>query len=199
MRWFLKPLLFMILLLPCAWLLYAVFTENLGANPVENLLHELGSWSLRLILLTLLITPLRRFSGWNWPIKVRRMIGLFAFFYVCLHLLVYAGLDLEFDWSFLTEDVLERPYITIGFLAWLLLIPLAVTSNRVMIRKLGKRWKSLHKLVYLVASLGVIHFFWLVKKDLREPLIYLAILIVLMLLRIPGKWFSRTNKASVSS
>jgi len=199
MRRFLKPLLFLILLLPFAWLLYAVFTENLGANPVEYLLHELGAWSLRFILLTLLMTPLRRFSGWSWPLKVRRMIGLFAFFYVCLHLLVYAGLDLEFNWPFLTEDVLERPYITIGFLAWLLLIPLAVTSNRVMIRKLGKRWKSLHKLVYLVASLGIIHFFWLVKKDLREPLIYLAIFIVLMLFRIPGKWFSRTNKVSVPS
>jgi len=197
MRRLLKPLVFLVLLLPLTWLIYAALTENLGANPVENLLHELGGWSLRMMLLTLLMTPLRRLSGWSWPIKIRRMLGLFAFFYVCLHLFVYTGLDLGFDWPYLTEDILERPYITIGFLAWLLLIPLAVTSNRKMIRKLGKRWKSLHRLVYLIMTLGLIHFVWLIKKDLREPLIYCAIFLVLMALRAPLQWFSRTKKTSV--
>ena len=195
-RVYLKPIFFLVLLLPFIWLSYAAFTENLGANPVEELLRELGAWSLRILLLTLFMTPLKRMTGWNWPVKVRRMTGLFAFFYVCIHLLVYTGLDLGFDWPYLAEDILERPYITIGFLAWLLLIPLAVTSTRTMIRRLGWRWKALHRLVYLIAALGVTHYIWLVKKDLREPLIYLAVFLLLMLFRLFIFEMSRVKKVS---
>jgi len=120
-------------------------------------------------------------------LRIRRMLGLFAFFYVTLHFVIYAGLDLGLDWSHLGEDIIKRPFITIGFLAWLLLIPLALTSTNAMMRRLGRRWKKLHKLVYLIGMLGVVHFVWLVKKDLLEPLIYAGIFIVLMLLRLPSR------------
>lgn len=179
-----KPTVFLLCLIPFMYLLVGIYTENLGANPIEYLAHRTGDWSLRFMLIALAVTPLRRITGWTYPLKLRRMLGLFAFFYVTIHLFVYAVLDLGLDWSFLAEDILERPYITIGFTAWVLLIPLAVTSNRAMMRLLGKRWKQLHKLVYLIGLLGVIHYWWLVKKDLQEPLIYAAILLLLMLMRI---------------
>ena len=184
-----KPFLFLLSLVPFLYLLYAVFMnpDVLGANPVEYITHETGAWSLRFLLLTLLMTPLRRYTGWTFPIRIRRMLGLFAFFYVTVHFFIYAGLDLGLDFSLLGEDILERPYITIGFLAWLLLIPLAVTSTNAMMRRLGRRWKKLHSLVYLIGFLGVVHFIWLIKKDLQEPLIYAAIFIALMMTRIPWK------------
>jgi sulfoxide reductase heme-binding subunit YedZ len=184
-----KPVLFLLALVPFLFLLYAALMDPdiLGANPVEYLTHETGAWSLRFLLLTLLMTPLRRYTGWSYPLRVRRMLGLFAFFYVTLHFFIYAGLDLGLDVSHLSEDILDRPYITIGFLAWLLLIPLAFTSTKAMMRRLGRRWKKLHSLVYLIGLLGVVHFIWLIKKDLQEPLIYAAIFIALMITRIPLK------------
>jgi len=187
--WLFKPTIFLLSLIPFLYLLYAVLLdpESLGANPVEHLTHETGAWSLRFLLLTLAMTPLRRLSNSSYPIKVRRMLGLYAFFYVTLHFLIYAGLDLGLDWGHLGEDIAERPFITIGFLAWLLLIPLAATSTNGMMRRMGKHWKKLHKLVYLIGMLGVGHFLWLVKKDLQEPLIYIAIFVILMLFRMPGK------------
>jgi len=183
----LKPSLFLLSLTPFAYLLYGALLdpESLGANPVEYLTHETGGWSLRFLLITLLMTPLRRYTGWSYPLRMRRMFGLFAFFYVTVHFFIYAGLDLGLDISHLSEDILDRPYITIGFLAWLLLIPLAFTSTKSMMRRLGRRWKKLHSLVYLIGLLGVVHFIWLIKKDLQEPLIYAAIFILLMLTRIP--------------
>ncbi|NOY67640.1 MAG: sulfoxide reductase heme-binding subunit YedZ [Gammaproteobacteria bacterium] len=186
----LKPVVFLICLIPFAYLLTGVFTENLGANPVEYLARSTGDWSLRFLLIVLAVTPLRRITGWRFLIKLRRMLGLFAFFYVTVHLLVYAVLDLTLDWSFLLEDILERPYITIGFTAWVLLIPLAVTSTNRMMRWLGKRWKTLHKLVYLIGLLGVIHYWWLIKKDLQEPIIYATILFVLLAMRVNKKYFN---------
>jgi sulfoxide reductase heme-binding subunit YedZ len=186
---FAKPVVWLLSLIPFLYLLYAVTLapDILGANPVEYITHESGAWSLRFILLTMLMTPLRRLTGWVLPLRIRRMLGLFAFFYVTLHFVIYAVLDLGLDWSHLGEDIIKRPFITIGFLAWLLLIPLAMTSTNAMMRRLGRRWKKLHKLVYLIGMLGVVHYVWLVKKDLLEPLIYAGIFIVLMLLRLPSR------------
>lgn len=171
-------------LVPFGVLLWWMFTQNLGANPVEYLTHRTGDWTLRFLLLTLAMTPLRRMSGWRWPIRIRRMLGLFAFFYACLHLLVYLLLDLRLDLTVVAEDILKRPYITVGFTAFVALIPLAVTSTNRMMRRLGRRWQQLHRLIYVIAPLGVLHFIWLVKADLREPLLYAAILAVLLGVRI---------------
>ena len=179
----LKPLLFILLLLPAIYLVYAAFTDDLGANPIEKLLHETGFWTLTFLILTLTISPLRKLTSWNKLIQFRRMIGLFTFFYAFLHFGVYLGLDSFFEWSEIVEDLTKRPYITIGFTAFILLIPLAVTSTKGWIRKLGKRWQKLHKLIYVIAVLGVIHFWWLVKKDITEPLIFVLILIVLFTVR----------------
>lgn len=180
-----KTPLFLLCLTPAAWLGWEAYSQALGANPVEALLHRSGAWTLRMLLLTLAMTPLRLVSGQTEFIRVRRMLGLFAFFYACLHFTIYAVLDLGLDWSFIGEDILERPYITVGFTAFVLLWPLALTSTRAAVRRLGARWKKLHRLVYGIAVLGVVHFYWLVKADVREPLIYGAILASLLLLRVP--------------
>jgi methionine sulfoxide reductase heme-binding subunit len=165
---------------------------GLGANPIERVLHHTGWWALVLLLVTLAITPLRRVTGFNPLIKVRRPAGLFAFFYATLHFGIYLGLDRVFEWGFIVEDVAERPFITVGFLAWLLLIPLAVTSTRGWIRKLGKRWTLLHRLVYVSAVLGVIHFYWRVKADTRVPLLFAAVFVALMMLRM--EWTGRVAR-----
>jgi sulfoxide reductase heme-binding subunit YedZ len=178
-----KPLLFIFSALPAGYLIYALFTENLGANPIEKLLHETGFWTLTFLLITLSITPLRKLTGWNKTIQFRRMIGLFSFFYAFMHFAVYLGLDRIFEWSEIVEDLSKRPYITIGFTAFIMLIPLTVTSTKGWIRKLGKKWQKLHRLIYLIAVLGVIHFWWLVKKDISEPLIFALILVTLFGLR----------------
>ena len=178
-----KPLLFVLLLLPAVGL----FFMDLGANPVESVTHHTGDWALRLLLATLAITPIRRFTGWHELIQLRRMLGLYAFFYASLHLLTYFVLDRELQLSGLWEDIVERPYITIGFAVFLLLLPLAITSTNAMMRRLGRNWLRLHKLVYPAAFGAVLHFIWLVKADLREPLIYLAVLVLLMLARLPLK------------
>lgn len=159
---------------------------GLGANPIERVLHHTGWWALALLLATLAITPLRRVSGRNELARLRRPMGLFAFFWATVHLGIYLGLDQMLDWPFIIEDVLERPFITVGFAAWVILLPLAATSTRGWIRRLGKRWTLLHRGAYLAAVLGVIHFYWRVKADTREPLIFAAIFVALMALR--SRW-----------
>lgn len=175
-----KPLVFCVSLLPLAWLCWLAWHDRLGANPVETLSHRTGDWSLRFLLLTLAVTPLRRLSGWNWLLKFRRMLGLFAFFYVCLHLGVYLIFDQFFDPSAILEDIAKRPYITVGFAGFLLLIPLAATSTNGMIKRLGRNWQRLHRLVYLIGMLGVVHYWWLVKADISEPLLYAGLLTILL-------------------
>ncbi|MFO1420885.1 MAG: protein-methionine-sulfoxide reductase heme-binding subunit MsrQ [Candidatus Competibacteraceae bacterium] len=190
-----KPLVFAASLLPLAWIIWLGWQGQLGANPVETLSHRTGDWSLRFLLLTLAVTPLRRLTGRNGLIKFRRMLGLFAFFYVCLHLGVYLVFDQFFDWGAIVADIAKRPYITVGFTGWLLLIPLAVTSTHGMIRRLGRNWQRLHRLVYLIGVLGVLHYLWLVKADLTEPLLYGGILGALLGYRL---WWWRAHSATVN-
>jgi sulfoxide reductase heme-binding subunit YedZ len=172
-------------LLPLLGLIVGFTRDELGADPIEKITHETGEWGLRFLLLTLCITPLRKFSGWNWLAPHRRTLGLICFFYACLHFATYLVFDLAFDFSFLGEDILERPYITVGFATFLVLSSLALTSNKRAIRKLKKRWVTLHRLVYLAGIGAVVHFLWLVKADLREPLIYAFILAGLLAARLP--------------
>ena len=186
LRW-LKALLFLLCLVPLGRLVLEALGYaglGLGANPIEELIHRLGKWGLNFLLITLAVTPLRRLTGWAWLVRLRRMLGLFAFFYVSMHFLVYAGLDQRFDVPAIVEDIAKRPYITIGMTALLLLLPLAVTSTNAMMRRLGRRWKRLHRLVYVIAILGVWHFYWQVKLDTLEALIYAAILAVLLGFRL---------------
>ena len=178
---------------PLLWTGTRVLTDNLGANPIEAVLHFAGRWTLILLLAGLSITPIRRLTGWNQIIKVRRLVGLFAFFYASLHLLLYLGLDQGFAWSYIWEDVAERPFITSGFGAFLLLLPLAVTSTKGWIRRLGKRWQRLHRLVYPAAVLGVLHFFWKVKADTFWPLLAAMVLAVLLLARVPWRRFLKSG------
>jgi sulfoxide reductase heme-binding subunit YedZ len=159
---------------------FAVAGLSLGANPIEELLHRLGKWGLNFLLITLAVTPLQRLTGWAWLVRFRRMLGLYAFFYVLLHFLAYAGLDQRFALGPILEDIAERPFITIGVAALVLLVPLAVTSTNAMMRRLGRRWKQLHRLIYVIAILGVWHFYWQVKLDTLEPTIYAAILVALL-------------------
>ncbi|HZW50839.1 MAG TPA: protein-methionine-sulfoxide reductase heme-binding subunit MsrQ [Rudaea sp.] len=182
-----KPLVFIACLLPLAHLVWDAVQGTLGTDPVAQLEHRSGDWALRLLLATLAITPLRRISGWHKAIRFRRMLGLFAFFYVSVHLTIYLAIDLGGFWSQLLGEIIKRPYITVGFAAWLLLIPLALTSTQAMMRRLGRNWQRLHRLIYPIALLGVLHYFWLVKADHREPAVYLAIWVVLMMLRLPMK------------
>ena len=187
-RW-LKPALFAAALIPFGYLVVGLLADGLGANPVETITHMSGEWALRLLLLTLLVTPLRRATGLTWLVRLRRMLGLFAFFYVVVHFTTYALLDAGLDLAYVVEDVLERPYITVGFVTLCALVPLAATSTDAMIRRLGgARWRRLHRLAYFAGAGGVLHFLWLAfsKSDLREPLIYLAILVVLLVARLPA-------------
>lgn len=181
----LKPLVFALCLLPLAHLVWDAVQGTLGTDPVAQLEHRSGDWALRLLLATLAITPLRRLSGWHKAIRFRRMLGLFAFFYVSVHLTIYLTIDLGGFWSQLLGEIVKRPYVTVGFAAWLLLIPLALTSTQTMMRRLGRNWQRLHRLAYAIALLGVLHYFWLVKADHREPALYLGIWIALMLARLP--------------
>lgn len=184
-RWIgLKALAHALALLPLALLVRGALGDTLGADPVAAITHATGDWALRLLLLGLALTPLRRIIGQPWPIRLRRLVGLYAFFYSSLHLATYLVLDLGSYWSQILEDIVKRPYITVGFLAWLLLVPLALTSTKGWIRRLGRRWGQLHKLVYAVAALGVLHFVWLVKSDLREPLVYAGVLALLLGMRL---------------
>lgn len=194
MIWF-KTLLFALCLVPAARLVWLGLSDGLGANPIEFVIRSLGTWTLTLLLVTLAITPLRRLTGLNALIRVRRMLGLFAFFYASLHFLAYVGLDQFFDLRQILADIVKRPYITVGFTSFVLLIPLAVTSTNAMQRRLGgKGWQRLHRLVYLIAAGGVVHYLWLVKKDITAPALYGLVLIVLLGLRL---WWQRRPAASL--
>ena len=181
----LKPLVFAVSLLPLAQLLVGAWQGSLGANPIETITRSTGLWTLRFMLITLAVTPVRRLTGWNDAIRLRRMLGLFAFFYGSLHLLTYVWLDQFFDWASIVKDVAKRPFITAGFSAYVLLVPLAITSTAGMIRRLGgRRWRRLHRLAYATAALGVLHYWWLVKADIRPPRNYAIVLALLLLVRV---------------
>lgn len=172
-------------LTPALWLLWDFWRGNLSVNPIEDITHRTGWWALTLLTTALAITPIRRVTGWHDIIRFRRLVGLFAFFYATLHLLVYVVLDRFFAFGTVLEDIAERPFITVGFAAWLILLALAFTSTRGWIRRLGRKWQRLHRLVYLAGTLGVIHFYWKVKADTREPWVFIGILAVLLLARLP--------------
>jgi methionine sulfoxide reductase heme-binding subunit len=180
-----KIWIFGICLLPLARLIVLGLTGGLGANPIEFITHSTGTWTLVGLMVTLSVTPLRRLTGRAELIRYRRMLGLFTFSYACLHFITYIWLDQFFDPAAIAKDIVKRPFITVGFSAFVLLIPLAATSTHGMMRRLGRRWQQLHRLVYVVAMLGVIHYAWLVKKDLTEPLIYGAVLVLLLAMRLP--------------
>lgn len=190
-----KPLVFLLCLAPLLILGWRIGSNAIGPNPVETLLHFTGLWALRMLLVTLAVTPLRRLTGLPWLLRFRRMLGLFAFFYAVLHFAVYLVLDRTLVWEEILRDLTERPYIAVGFLALVPLLPLAITSTRGWMRRLGRRWQQLHRLVYVVAVLGVLHFLWLVKADLQEPLIYGALLGGLLAARLPWARLTRGRVA----
>ena len=182
-RFVYKPLVCIASLGPIVWLLmggFGVLGQSLGPDPIKLTLHTIGKTALNFLMLTLMVTPVRHLTGWTHILRIRRMLGLFAFSYALLHFLVYLGLDQELDFAGVTKDIVKRPYITVGFTALLLLVPLAVTSTNKMMRRLGRRWQKLHRLVYAITILGVWHYYWQVKRDVTEPLIYAAVLALLL-------------------
>jgi len=181
---FVKLIVFSISLLPLGSIVFDAVHHNLGANPIQMLQYRTGDWALRFLLITLALTPLKMLFGMVFQMRYRRMMGLFAFFYASLHLTVYVGLDQSFSWAHIMEDIPKSPYIVVGLSAFLLLIPLALTSTRRMIQRLGRNWQRLHRLIYASALLAVVHFFWLVKADLREPAIYAGVLAFLLGVRV---------------
>jgi methionine sulfoxide reductase heme-binding subunit len=181
-------------LAPAAWLGYAALTGGLGVNPIEELTHTTGMAALVILLVTLAVSPLRRLTGWNPLVQLRRPLGLFAFFYALLHFSIWMVLDLGFQLEWVWEDIRERPYITAGFIGFVLMIPLAVTSTRGWIRRLGKRWAVLHRLIYVSAALGILHFYWRVKADAWLPVAMAVILAGLLAARVPGWLESRRRK-----
>jgi len=187
---------------PALTLVWGGFVSgDLGPNPVETITHSTGDWALRLLLTTLAVTPLRKISGNSAVMRFRRMLGLYTFFYVCLHLLTYVWLDAFFSLDYIWDDIAKRLYITAGFTGFCLLLPLALTSTNAMIRRLGaRRWQRLHRLAYAAALAGTLHFLWLVKADIREPLVYLAVFAILMLARTPlvSRRLSRLRPAHIA-
>jgi sulfoxide reductase heme-binding subunit YedZ len=179
-----KRIIFVLSLWPLLSIGINIFQNNLGANPVEFIERHFGEWTLIYLCLTLSMTPLRNITGTAQWILYRRMLGLFTFFYATIHLLCYLGIDYQFAWLDIKNDIVKHRYVLLGFLSWLLLLPLALTSSDHMIRKLKMNWKRLHRLIYLIAILGILHFIWLVKKDITEPLIYGSIIFILFLLRL---------------
>lgn len=204
-RRLIRPALWLLVIVPAIVLAAQLLLDQLGAEPIEALEHASGKWTLRFLAASLAITPLMRFTGWGWMLAQRRFLGLAAFFWAMGHLSVYIVLDQFFDWPAIAEDILKRIYITLGMLAFVLMIPLALTSTKSSIRKLGgKRWNQLHRLVYVSAIAGCIHFLWAVKKDLTEPMLYVSVFVVLFALRFifrkprPRKPKSVPPDASVS-
>jgi sulfoxide reductase heme-binding subunit YedZ len=193
-----KAVVFLLCFVPLGILVWRFLTGKLGANPVEFIQHATGDWTLRFLVFTLCITPFRKLFKLPDLIRLRRMLGLFAFFYVCLHFLTYLGPDQSFDLAGMWKDVAKRPFITVGFTAFVLLIPLAITSTTGWIRRLGgKRWQLLHRCIYFAAVCGVIHYYWLVKSDVRKPLFYGALVAILLAWRL-GDWlFKRRSQAPV--
>jgi sulfoxide reductase heme-binding subunit YedZ len=188
----LKPLVFVLSLAPAGYLVYLTLTNHLGINPAETLQLETGIWALRFLVATLAVTPLRRLSGWNRLIQYRRMLGLFAFFYAFVHFLTYLILDQYFALDQMLADVVKRPFITMGFIAFVLMIPLAVTSTKGWIRRLGRRWQSLHRLIYVSGVAAAIHYIWKVKVPLGPPVYYAAVVALLLAFRI--YWSIRSAK-----
>lgn len=191
-----KPIVFLLCLTPAILLLgdAVEITGRLGANPVEEIQDRLGNWALRFILIVLAVTPLRRASGWNWLSRYRRMLGLFAFFYAFMHFLAWYVLDQGMLFSAILEDITERPFITIGFAAVVLLTALAITSFMAIRRRMGRNWQRLHNTVYVIGLLGVWHYWWQVKKDITEPLIYAVILAALLGARLWWRWQRKNRK-----
>jgi sulfoxide reductase heme-binding subunit YedZ len=183
--WAIRAAIWVLALAPAGLIIVDYLRDQLGANPIEEVMHRLGWWALVLLLISLAITPLRRITGWNRIVRYRRLVGLFAFAYATAHLLAYVVLDQWFAWGYIAEDIAERPFILAGFSAWLLLLPLALTSTTGWIRRLGRRWGTLHRLAYVAAALGTLHFFWRVKADTREPIVFVLLLAMLLLLRTP--------------
>lgn len=194
-RFVAKPLVFAACLLPFGLLLQGALQGDLGANPLERVTDVTGQWGLRLLLLTLAVTPLRRLTGWTVLQRFRRMLGLFVFFYISLHFATWIWLDQELLWSNIVADIAKRPFVTVGFTAWLLLLPLALTSTRGMMRRLGRHWGRLHRAVYAIGVLGVLHYIWLVKADLLQPLIYGSVLALLLLARWRPDVLQRLGRA----
>ena len=192
----LKPAIFVLSLVPFVRLFVLGFQDRLGANPIEFVTHSTGFWALTFVCITLSVTPLRRLTGWQHLVRLRRMLGLFAFFYASAHLLTYVWFDQWFSLEEIAKDIWKRPFITVGFAAFVLLVPLAITSTNRMIRRLGRRWSQLHRLVYLIAILGVVHFWWLKedKNDLSEPWLYAGIVAALLLFRLLYPAWQRTAK-----
>lgn len=196
-----KPLLFAVALLPFAWLLYGAVTNNLGANPAEHLIRAMGDWTLRFLCITLAITPLRVMTGTPALARFRRMLGLFAYFYVVLHLLSYSWFDMGFDLADIAKDIAKRPFILVGFSGFLLLTPLAATSFNRAIKALGpKRWQALHKLIYVIACLGILHFFWMraAKNNFAEVAVYAAIVATLLGWRLFQFWRKKRMPAGAA-
>jgi sulfoxide reductase heme-binding subunit YedZ len=183
-----KVLAFIICLIPLTRLVWLGVADDLSANPIEFIERSTGFWALFFLLITLALTPIRLLTGRAWQIQFRRMLGLFMFFYVCLHIVTYVWLDFAFDWAAMTKDIAKHPRILVGFAAFILSLPLAITSTNAMMKRLGGHWKQLHQSVYVIAVLAIVHFWWLVKKDIREPLLYACILIVLFGIRIYYKY-----------
>jgi sulfoxide reductase heme-binding subunit YedZ len=192
----LKPFIFLLCLVPFAQLAYNAYIGDLGVNPIDFITRFTGSWTLIFLIGTLAVTPARRLTGWNDLIKLRRMLGLFAFAYALTHFATYLVLDHFFDWRAIGKDILKRPYVTAGFTAFVIMLPLALTSTAGMIRRLGKRWQKLHRLIYVAAVAGVIHFYWLVKADIRRPAQYGFVLALLLVYRILVTRRSDTAKSS---
>jgi len=184
MKKYFKSVIFFLSSIPFIIIIAKIFLDQLGPEPIKEITHHTGEWTLLFLVFTLSMSPLKRFTNLNIWISIRRMLGLFAFFYASLHMFTYVGLDYQFDLSAISKDILTKKFIFVGFAAWFLMIPLALTSSKKMMSVLRKNWKKLHRLIYLISILGVIHFLWLVKKDLTEPLIYLLIIIILLILRV---------------
>ena len=193
-----KIMVFCVCLLPFAFLINDALRNALGADPIETLHFRTGDWTLRFLLITLACTPMKLLFNWKFQFRFRRMLGLYAFFYASLHFCVYFVLDLSLSWAQIVDEVPQSPYVLVGLTAYLLLIPLAATSTRKMVKRLGKNWKKLHRLVYAAACLGVIHFFWLVKADLTEPSIYALILVILFIVRIVHALVKKRRAAETS-
>ena len=184
---YLKVIIFILSLVPIFFIIYQIITNQLGPEPIKDITHHTGKWTLYFIVITLAMTPLKMVTRLNIWINYRRMFGLFIFFYASVHLMTYVGLDYRFDITSIGDDIIKKKFIFIGFSAWLLLIPLALTSNKRMITILKGKWKKLHRLIYLISLFGAIHYLWLVKRDLTEPLIFLAVILILLSFRFKFK------------
>jgi sulfoxide reductase heme-binding subunit YedZ len=190
MKKYFKPSVFILSTVPFIIIVYKIFLNQLGPEPIKEITHHTGEWTLLFIIFTLAMSPLKQITNMNIWISIRRMLGLFVFFYASLHMLTYVGLDYRFDINEISKDILTKRFIFVGFAAWLLLVPLALTSSKKMMNILKQYWKKLHRLIYLIALLGVTHFIWLVKRDITEPLIYLLIIFFLLAFRVK---FKKTN------